>query len=184
MFVWNTFSYLLYTFGSYCLIPLWFLRLLFVWDEQTIGESGILKYQSTSVWGMVHNLTFTNVSFQVLVPLNLRYSFWEVKYNIGRFFLISMKYTSPSFYKYASFKSILLDINMSTLAIFLDNCLKIISRPLLWDNFYPWCWGVFALCSKVDNLFLSAFCFVVLFYKELGRMIMRDINNWLLIINN
>jgi hypothetical protein len=99
------------------------------------------------VWGLLCNLSSSNVSFKNVGALVSGHSYLELIYHLGRFFFFDEYEVSfPVSFINFGYKSILLDIRMATPACFL--------RWFALENFS------LALYSKEMSIFIDQICFL------------------------
>ena len=157
----------------------------------SIGENRVLKSLTINVWCSVCSLRFSNVCFfykcgypcpwgiyvQNCDVILVDFSFHKYEVFFPIFFFINF-----------GWKSILLEIILVTPAFFLGSvCLQnfFFPSPLLWGNVYLYCWGVFLVCSRMQN---DASCFCIhsvslcLFIGDMSALMLRDINDQRLLI--
>jgi hypothetical protein len=93
--------------------------------------------------------------------------------------IISMWRPSPSFLITFGYKSILLDIGITTPPCFLGPfAWKIFSILLLWGNICLWLWSMFSVCSKIlDPIYISSLLAYVFLLGELSPLMLRDIRD-------
>ena len=150
----------------------------FCFRDLSIDESGVLKSPTINVWGATCALSFTKVSLMNVAALAFGASIFRIENSSWMIWpLMCMKWPSVSFLITLGWKSILLDIRMTTPACFFSPfAYKLFSSLSFWGSVYLFPWDGFPVSSKMlGSVCVASLLVYVFFIGELSPLILRDI---------